>query len=269
MDHDLRRGLMDPAHRGKGKDVPGYDAIGKLEQRALPRHHVDLALLVDHQIAVKAAKTFNQIDKSLGAHPVIAIDHAEVLAASLLQRRVDGRSVAAVLLRDDLEDRRRALDKGLGDEGGGVGGAVVDDDDLQPAFQLGRAVACKAVLKVALDVIGRDGDGKDLGAPFGSVRLRARHRHHLCIFNRAYIREPEPRTRWISLPSAQQARAERVFKTVSPKLRTFPPREVAPGIRVKNSGSAKSERHQAMRPAWSRCARESQFLSKALMIKRP
>ena len=91
------------------------------------------------------------------ADPVVAVHHLEVLPLGVLQALVDACAVAAVFLMNGGDDTGIGICIPVCDCPGGIRGAIVNHDDLNPAAAGKQAL--DALFHVSLRIITGDGDG--------------------------------------------------------------------------------------------------------------
>ena len=142
-------------------------------------------------------------------------------------------------LEMSLKMRGSRYHETLRDRGGGIAGAIIDDDDLECAGKALIVQRAKPALEIRLDVVGRNDDGKHLS-----------HVVYLCLFSFAYSEPKRERTTCTSLPKASMSAGRPVLMRARHASSATPPREWAPCTSVVKSGSFASAQHQATRSAW-------------------
>ena len=179
VNHDVGRKGVEHAHALEVAGPTLRKLGGKRENARGHGRHIHFRLDVNHEVGGSLGKELRESHELVGIDPVVAVDDTEIRAASLRQTCVDRRAMAAVGLADEAKDLGAALDESLRNGSRGVGGAVVNHDELDQTLEADIIERGEATLEVARDVVARHGDrenGRDLAGSGHGGHLPDRRR---------------------------------------------------------------------------------------------
>ena len=110
-----------------------------------------------HTSAVFALLQRIQETDKITADPVVTVHYLEILSLSVLQPLIDARAMAAVFLVYSGDDPGVGICIPICNCTGGICGAIVNHDDLNPAAAAKQAL--DALFHIILGIVARDGDG--------------------------------------------------------------------------------------------------------------